>query len=358
MIHEIIVVTCGLYNGGAERVISELIEVWERRGYRVIIFQLNPYLYEDKYTISKTVEIINAGKSISFFSRFHYAEKLVKLLRSHPNASVISMLNYEHSIVALCSPFIKNKIILAERCDPTHWPAKASRRKIRNLLFHVAHVCIFQTQEAKSYFSHSIQSKGVIIPNPINPHLPAKYVGVKRKVIVAACRLTKQKNLPMLIDSYSMLVKDYPEYVLEIYGRGEDEAFLREYIFKKNLEQTVLLKGFARDIYDIMNRCSMYVSTSDYEGISNSMLEAMALGLPVVVTDCPIGGARMAIQDGINGLLVPVGDVQAMYRAMKRVIDEPGMAERLGNEAYKVRERFAIEKIAKQWLDVIEEGES
>ena len=228
------------------------------------------------------------------------------------------------------------------------------KRLVRNFIYYVADKCVFQTQDAKKYFPRRIQTKSKVIQNPINPNMPTRYKGAKQEVIITACRLSPQKNLPMLIQAFNMLLKNHPEYSLEIYGRGAQEEALRKLIHSMGLDEKVLLPGFAENIYDIMNQSSMYVSSSNYEGISNSMLEAMALGLPVVVTDCPAGGARMVVQDGENGLLVPVGDTESMYLAMKRVIEEPGLAERLGNEAYKVRERFAIEKIAREWLDVIE----
>ena len=86
--------------------------------------------------------------------------------------------------------------------------------------------------------------------------------------------------------------------------------------------------------------------------ISNSMLEALALGLPSVVTDCPAGGARLAIQDRENGMLIPTGDEQALYTAMKYMLENPEEASRMGNNAAKIRERWPIEKIADRWLEL------
>ena len=97
----------------------------------------------------------------------------------------------------------------------------------------------------------------------------------------------------------------------------------------------------------------MFVSSSDFEGISNSMLEALGMGLPAVVTDCPVGGARMVIKSGKNGILVPVGDTQAMYEAMRSILKDPALADKLSQEAIKVRDEFPLWKIAKRWLEVL-----
>ncbi|MDU6786002.1 MAG: glycosyltransferase, partial [Veillonella sp.] len=110
---------------------------------------------------------------------------------------------------------------------------------------------------------------------------------------------------------------------------------------------------FASNILEKVAPCSMFVSSSDFEGISNSMLEALGMGLPVVVTDCPVGGARMVIKSGENGILVPVGDTQAMYEAMRSVLKDPALAAKLSQNAIKVRDEFPLWKIAKRWLEVL-----
>ena len=98
---------------------------------------------------------------------------------------------------------------------------------------------------------------------------------------------------------------------------------------------------------------SMFVSSSDFEGMSNSMLEAMALGLPVVATDCPPGGPRMVITQEENGLLVPVGDEEALAAAVNRLIEEPEFAKELGERASKIGEKAGAEMIFKEWENYV-----
>ena len=157
----------------------------------------------------------------------------------------------------------------------------------------------------------------------------------------------------MMINAFSMLADEFPEYKLIIYGQGVLEDELRAQIKALNLENRILLPGFASNILEKVAPCSMYVSSSDFEGISNSMLEALGMGLPTVVTDCPVGGARMVINSGENGILVPVGDTKAMYEAMRSILKDPALAAQLSQEAIKVRDKFPLCKIAKRWLDVL-----
>ena len=100
----------------------------------------------------------------------------------------------------------------------------------------------------------------------------------------------------------------------------------------------------------------MFVCTSDYEGLSNSMLEAMAIGLPCVCTDCAGGGARMMIRDHENGLLTPVGDAQAVYAAMKEIIETPLLAQQLSAAASAVRGQLSISQIADRWEAMIHQN--
>ena len=94
----------------------------------------------------------------------------------------------------------------------------------------------------------------------------------------------------------------------------------------------------------------MFVLSSDYEGISNSMIEALALGLPVISTDCPIGGSRAYIQDGVSGLLTGVGNRKELALAMCKVAENPAFAEKLSRNAIKVKETFSLVKIADRFL--------
>lgn len=115
--------------------------------------------------------------------------------------------------------------------------------------------------------------------------------------------------------------------------------------------------GFQADVREQIKDAAMFVLSSDYEGISNSMLEAMALGMPVIATDCPIGGSKMYIKDGINGLLVPVGDAQALAAAMDRLAGDAAFARQLGAEAAKVKENLAVSRIADRFLTLSEKSE-
>ena len=352
---EILIVTISLGNDGAERVLTELSKEWVRIGCNVTVIQTDVNRYGNSYVMPDSVNMISVrAKSGNKVLRFLQEIMTVrKIIIAHPNATIVSFLSASSFVVAMASLGLKNRIVFSERNDPRKVPIGRHQQLLRNFAFHFADKIVFQTKDASEYFDKSIRKKGVIIPNPINGMLPDRHKGEKKKIIVTACRLHPQKNLKMLIDAFAMLIRDYPEYKLVIYGEGILRNDLEKYIRKLDLADYISLPGFAKDILNIISDCKMYVSSSDYEGISNSMLEAMGMGLPVVVTDCPVGGARMMIENNVNGILVPVGDKIALYNAMKKVIDNPRFAEHLANSAYAIRDKLPISKIAKQWIEIM-----
>lgn len=245
------------------------------------------------------------------------------------------------------------RVIDSERNDPRYEPVASWKKIVRNFCYNHADVLVCQTPMAADLLekTYGVKTPKVIIPNPISPNLP-KWNGVQSHEIITAARLTKQKNLPMLIDAFAMLHKEFSEFQLKIYGDGELKNFLSEYIEKKGLSNFVSLPGFSKDIHSVMKSAYMYVSSSDYEGISNSMLEALGIGLPCICTDCPVGGASMCIENGKNGLLTKVGDVNELFEAMKTLVKNPNLASKMSLASQSVNHGYNLERIIKKWIDL------
>ena len=354
MAKEIIILTISMGNDGAERVLSELSREWVKQGHKVTIVQTGAGNYGVSYDLADAIEIINI-KAKCGFKPIRYIQEIkqvVKILKERPHATVVSFIVASIFVCGVASFFVKNRIVVSERNNPKECPSGKLQQRLRDWAFCRADVCVYQTEDAMRMFPQKAQKNGVIIPNPINGNLPKPFEGERKKVIVAACRLHPQKNLPMLMEAFALLYKDHPEYTLEIYGQGRERDNLLKLINDLELEGVVSLPGFASDIHSIMREAAMYVSSSDYEGISNSMLEALGMGVPTIVTDCPVGGARMMIQNGINGILVPVGDTVAFYSAMKKVVEDDEFAKMMSKEAIKVKDQYPIEKISKRWIEV------
>lgn len=345
--------SASLGGGGAERVVSELATEMSDQGHAVSIIVVGSS--DRAYGISDRIPVIDCAKKypvpgVSFLKRVMDIKKALKEL----NPDVCISFNTTVNIYgALACGGRKCRLVLAERNDPRYYPAGKVQRLLRTLLYPRADKFVFQTEEAKSWFSKKIRDRGAIIFNPINRTLPEVFRGQRSKRVVTAVRLEPQKNLRMAIDAFGKLHREYPEYVFEIYGKGSLREELAAYIIQQGLENSVILRGNSDTLYADILDAGMFILSSDFEGMSNAMLEAMALGIPTISTDYPSGGARAVIRDGVNGLLVPVGDIDGMYDAMKRVIDDLELARTLSANGALLREDLSVERITRQWLEFI-----
>jgi len=347
----IIFIIASMGGGGSERVISALSEQFIRWQHDVTIIMTAGN--EIAYTLDARIKVKQIGGQTggSLQKRLSRIAELRKLVKRNKNALFISFGTETNLFCILAGFGIKKRMILSERNDPN----QCSYKTARDMIYSLGNRFAFQTDAAKECFSRAIQKRSTVIPNPILQQIPERFTGKRDKTVVAVGRLTKQKNHALLLQAFKLFWEKHPEYRLIIYGQGELEAELRNLSCSLNLDSAIVLAGFSKDIIEKIKTAGMYVLSSDYEGISNSMVEAMAVGVPVIATDCPIGGARLCIEDGVNGLLVPVGDKEAMASAMSKLADNPHFADRLSKKAVEIHKRFSLENIAAQWLELGEE---
>lgn len=352
-------------DGGAERVISLIANYFAEKNIEVQIIALA----SDEVSYYLNSKITHIYIKTKLKRPFHIVERIFKLRKSIKDSdAIISFMGIVNVYTLIASIFLNKKIIVSDRND---LESELKYKKLHSQIFihkfpflikkflkffyRLASIIVFQTPDAKKYYlsSATIQKKSVVIPNPIAPYLPERHKGARKKEIFAMCRLAHQKNLKMMIDAFALLEKEHSEFILTIYGEGDLRPELEQYIEKLHLKNKISLPGFKKNIYNRVVDNYMYVSSSDYEGISNSMLEALGMGLPTIVTDCPIGGARMFVENNENGILISVGDIQAMYEGMKKIINDDVFREKISRNATKVKEDINEDIICKKWLDLI-----
>ena len=180
-----------------------------------------------------------------------------------------------------------------------------------------------------------------------------QYTGEREKIIVTTGRLNKHKNHSLLICAFKRIVAFFPDYRIIIYGEGPERLNDEILIRKLGLQEYVLLPGTTNNVPEKIYKASLYVLTSDFEGMPNSLMEAMALGLPCISTDCPCGGPRELIVSGKNGMLVPVGDEDALANAMKKLLNDERYAIELGKNAMKIREELSMDIICRKWYEYL-----
>lgn len=297
---------------------------------------------------------------LSVISQYRRQIKYLKgILKAEPDLAIIAFLQPTIPIVLLAARNLPNRIIISERADPNRLMKKRYGRKFIEKYYKRADAAVFQTEDAKNVYPKCVADKGIVIPNPIKSDLPKPYHGERNKSVTTFCRISKQKNLPLLVEAFFKAHKIHPEYSLRIIGDApNDEGIsvlntIKNMIADYGITESVVFEPFNANVHETIIKDAMYVNSSDYEGISNAMLEAMAIGMPVVCTDCPIGGAKATIIDGENGLLVPINDAEALSKAILRVIEEDGLSQILSQNASKLREELALDIIVKKWMRLL-----
>lgn len=286
-------------------------------------------------------------------------EAVRRMLIDKPEMTMVVFSQPAIPIVLLAARGLPNRIVISERADPNRLMKKRYGRKFIEKYYIRADAAVFQTYDAKNTYPDCVGKKGTVISNPVNADLPEPYLGERNKNITTFCRISAQKNLPVLLEAFRMLHQDYPSYKLRIIGDALNEegyrikVQLKQYVKDNQLENAVIFEPFMTNVHEAILKDAMYVNSSDYEGISNAMLEAMAIGMPVVCTDCPIGGANATIRDGENGLLIPVGDSEKIYKAMKRMIEEPELSKKLSKNAIVLRDELSLVKTARKWMELL-----
>lgn len=349
---KILFVNHSLSNGGAERVMTLLANELSERNYSIEMLIQNSN-GEETYKLNSCI------KRIDFDSRGFIGKKYALSWLSAIRATmkkgsydaVISFMMANNVLTLLANIGLKNGIIVSERCDPRRVEDYGRFFKCgEQILYPRAKKVVFQTLDVQSYYKNSIRKKSVVIPNPVNIDLLERSFDMApRKVFVSAGRLYEQKNYPMLIKAFALLCKELDGYELEIYGQGPQLKNLKRLCIELNVEDKVYFKGYVNNVTDYMRSATAFVMSSDYEGISNAMIEALAMGVPTICTDCPVGGAKMMIESGVNGILVPVGNEQELAKAMINIACEPNLSTKLGREAVKIKEKYNIKKIADMW---------
>lgn len=347
-----------LQKGGSERVMVNLAEYFYRNNYEVIL--VTQYKKEDEYEISPQIKRVysepdenklNGGRIKNFITRFF---TLRDIWKKYKPDIVLAFLGKNNLMAIATSFFLPNKVVVSVRGEPTMEYEGKLMQTIAKFMFNFADGIVLQTERAKDFFGKKVKNKSVILLNPLNPaFLDVKYVGEKRDRIVAVGRIDENKNQEMLIHAFDKIATEYPQVSLSIYGDGCRKDNIAAMIKEKKLEDRIILEGNVTDVAEKIKDARIFTLTSNTEGMPNSLMEAMALGLVVISTDCPCGGPATLIQNGENGILIPVGDAYALADALRQVLADKVFADRLGENAYESSKKFDPEIVNKEWEDFL-----
>lgn len=346
---KLLIVLGSMGRGGAERVISLISDYMCRQGWKVYIALL--LFNKIDYELNENVTVVNlTGEGQSRIKRLPgWIFGIRRIVKEVKPDSILSFAARINVIVQIACYGLKQKIVVSERNDPYMDGRSKGLDLLTRFCYPKAKSVVFQTMRASKYFDAINLRNKVIIPNPITVKcLSSRPEGCK---IVTVGRLTKQKNQKMLIDAFFIFHKKYPESELHIYGDGELRGKLTDQIGRLGLEKYVYIEGNVPNIHEQISDATMFILPSDYEGLSNALLEALMMRLPCISTAC--AGSDEYIVDGESGLLVPIGDKDKLVAAMFRLMEDTNLRQRCREGAAEVSKKVESEIILDQWCQIL-----
>lgn len=335
--------------GGAERVISILANHYAEIGWKVVIVVM--LFGEIEYKLDSRIKIVDL--SLSNMSRLkmlpYWLKEIRKIVKVKNPKVIVSFAARVNIITQIACIGLNKKIIISERNDPYKDNRDCITKMAIKILYPRASRIVFQTKRAEGYFGKKIQNNGIIIPNPIKVYEYAN--STKKKKIVSVGRLVIQKNQKLLVRAFAKVQERFSDYELWIYGEGELREELEVLAKQLGIENKFFMPGNVTDIHHQISDADMFVLSSDFEGFSNALLEALMMGLPCISTKC--AGSDEVIIDGVNGLLVPVGDLNAMVYAILKLIEDDVFKKNIAQNAKKMTTKYEADRILRIWENVI-----
>lgn len=363
----ILFLVSSMEGGGAERVAALLCNHWVMKGHSVTLMPTFSgrgeciYPLDDRVVLDFLADRVGSRKR----SSLNKIRRMVTLRQTIQELSpdvVVSFLPPVNVAALLAVIGLRTRVIVSERIYPPLMSSGWLLSFLRRVTYPSADVVVMQTRRGISWLNKMIPTAaGAVIPNPAvyplssgKPEIePNSVLPSSRLVLLAVGRLDMQKGFDILLSAFSKLTHQFPEWDLVILGEGSQREQLERQVHKLGLDAQVHLPGRVGNLADWYQRADLYVMSSRFEGFPNTLIEAMAYGLPAVSFGCKTGPEDI-IRDGIDGVLVfPEANPDSLSRALAEVMKDPGRLERMGWKSVEVRERFSMPRISALWDEVL-----
>jgi glycosyltransferase involved in cell wall biosynthesis len=357
----ITIVTPSLSGGGAERSVALLSKGFLKENYKVTIVTLNRAA-ADSFALPDSIDRRSLDLAKDSRSSIHgfwnNCQRLVamrKAIQATQPDVVISSMSQTNVLTTIALLHTNYAVVLMEHSDPAINTPQRTWRQLRRVVYPWAAMLVSVNHGINDYFKWLPASKKAVIANPVstseteisqNQIVPS--LDPHKKRIVAMGRLIHVKGFDRLLLAFAKLAKKHPDWEVIIMGEGELRSDLSGLIQRLDLTDRVRLVGFVKSPFVVLQGAQLFVLPSRSEGFPYALLEAMSCGVPAVAMNCT-SGPREIIRDGIDGFLVPDGDIEGLASAMDRLMTDANERQRLAARAPEVLERFKSEKIIAQW---------
>lgn len=353
----IMFVLAGLGAGGAERVVALISAQWAAAGHNVSVLAFDEasapifHAFDSRVSIRRLNVPVRRG-FLGIIDWLRRARLLRCEFRQNKPAVVFSFLTKINAISLLAGLGLRLPVVVAERNNPLRQNANRGWNLMLGVLYPTAAAVVLQTEASKVCLPSSVNDRTVIIPNPVEvPPAPLVRGTGDRRAIVAVGRLSNQKGFDLLLQAFAKVATSRPTWQLTIWGEGPDRGALQELATTLGISDRVTLPGLSSHPLGWTERADIFVLSSRYEGFPNALAEAMAAGIACVSFDCPFGPSDM-IRPGESGLLVPVGNVEALAKAVGALMDDAALRQQLGDRAHMSARVNEPSRVFAQWESV------
>jgi GalNAc-alpha-(1->4)-GalNAc-alpha-(1->3)-diNAcBac-PP-undecaprenol alpha-1,4-N-acetyl-D-galactosaminyltransferase len=334
---------------------------WAARDVHVTLLTLSG-TSDDHYALDPRVNRVGLGLSGASTNILKgvvsNARRVIALRRAIRSAGPLTIVSFGEStnvlaIIAAAGTHVR--VVVSERIDPREHRISRIWQRLRNWTYpHAAHLVVQSPRLADWAASLVGPGRFSVIENAVATPSASRGTrsGSSRRTLLGVGRLDPQKGFDLLLHAFAEVAADFPEWDALILGEGAERPSLELMGRALGIADRLSLPGPVRDVEGFMTQSDLFVLSSRYEGFPNALLEAMACGLPVISTDCPTGPKEI-IQDGANGLLVPVNDVPALAKAMRQLMGDQAERQRLGGSARSVIDRYSTDRVMTKWDRVI-----
>ncbi|MDL2317240.1 glycosyltransferase family 4 protein [Desulfovibrio sp. OttesenSCG-928-A18] len=350
-----ITITCSsmtVSRGGAERVAAWLANSLVGLGHELVIYARDEQRGQPVYPLDKRV-------ALKFYSALVFPEekRLLReeLLLEKPDVHVVFYWDDEpgHWLGALDGTGIP--LVLSERNSPSFLEERSWTRLGRLTALAGADIIHLLFARSLGSLPENLHERVTIIGNPVvSVQAPAhKKKSGKRGTIMCASRLKSYKQQVLLVDAFCLLHEQFPDWRLEIWGKGGEKKILEKKISEHKLEDKILLCGFTQEIEDRYPEADIYCIPSRYEGFPNVLLEALSRGLPCVgFARCP--GVNSLIRDGYNGCLAPEMTAQSLAEKLSLLMGDAELRDRMSENAVASVREYAEGAVLDKWVAMLQ----
>lgn len=348
-----------LSSGGAERAVTGLANFWSQKHDVTIIT-----LVESKpfYPLENSVNLYYCFKGVkgttniysSILDGFKRIKSLIALVKQADSDVVLSFMLTSNIYAIWAAKWLSIPCVISERSNHNIHRIPKILEIIRNFSYKYANTLVVQTNGNRSYYDSILKKVSKkIIPNAVA--LDLKYYRDldknKEKIILNVGSFKNGKAQDILIKAFAKIKPN--NWRIVFLGDGPNLEKYEMLATELGVADKISFKGALKDVASFYNIASLFVFTSEHEGFPNALLEALYFGIPSISTNCAHGPADM-ITDGENGFLVPVGNVNALAQKMELLMNSLDLQEKFRENALKSTQKFEMEPIAAQWMELIQ----